>query len=62
MTDFSFTCRDGDDVIIEPQAIGVINEAEAIENGRLLAQNHQRVEVWSGARLVRSFENGKDAA
>jgi hypothetical protein len=61
MSEFSFTCRDGDDVIVEPHAAGVGSEAEAIDCGRLLAQTHQAVEVWSGERLVLRFQNGKVA-
>ncbi len=58
MTDYSFTCRDGDVVVIEPKAYGVMTEEEAISCGLSLAQNHQHVEVWEGERLIQRFTDG----
>jgi hypothetical protein len=58
MSDYTFTCRDGDVVVIEPKAYGVLNEEEAIACGMSLAKNHQHVEVWDGGRLLQSFTDG----
>ncbi len=58
MSDYAFTCRDGDVIVIEPKAYGVLDEDDAIACGLALAKNHQHVEVWNGQRLVQSFTNG----
>ncbi len=61
MTHYTFTCRDRDIVLVTPIIGGFRNDAEAIDAARALAQRHEQVEIWQGAKLVQRLSEQKAA-